>query len=102
MRDPTYDEAIHFIRSDNTRSLKKIRINAFNLGFRSFLVKVDVKGLDGTIRLFGFDTIDEGMIYFEYQNGNILDIQIGDPYFDRTRYAKPKYDDTITGIQYIS
>jgi hypothetical protein len=42
-----------------------------------------------------FNTTDCGLVFIEPQNDAIVKPIVGQPYWDRTRYIPPLYDDTI-------
>jgi hypothetical protein len=113
LRDPTYEEALMFIESDDTDELYDsdtgissyylldyIRRNAHNSGYRIFWVQVDT--YEGGIRYFCcFNTLDKGYLYFSFHYDLILEIEVGEPLYDRDIWVEPTYDDTVTEIEYI-
>jgi hypothetical protein len=116
IKDPTYQQMLTFIQTDTT-NLKTyvdgtyvchdytsdVKRNAFNVGYRCFFVYVELG--DATINpshaLVAFNTTDRGIIYIEPQSDKIMDVKIGQPYWDRTIYMAPYYDDTVTKIELI-
>jgi hypothetical protein len=48
-----------------------------------------------------FDTLDQGLIFIEPQDDNILTLIIGEPLFDRTFYEELDWDDTIVDYRII-
>ena len=51
--------------------------------------------------LIAFNTIDRGIIYIEPQSDKIMNVRIGQPYWNRSVYMTPSYDDTVTKIVLI-
>jgi hypothetical protein len=112
LRDPTYEEAIRFIREDATdefeyvtgefecRHFAAIFIeNAFNQGLRCLYVQLAFP--EGGHAIVAFNTIDLGMIYIEPQNDDIVTPVVGNVYCDRGKYLPPTYDDTVLEILLI-
>jgi len=113
LRDPTYLEALQFIESDQTdKNLYKaqeytcanfateFKSNALKAGYRCGYVRVFFA--DWSHALNCFNTTDRGLIFVEPQLDEIVTLTIGQPYWDRTRYA-PRYNgrtynDTVTGF----
>jgi len=90
IRDPTYDEAIAFINSDETDEnvytpdyvcydfTADFNTNAFQLGYRCGFVYIEFT--DSAHAIACFNTTDGGLIYIEPQNDKIVDIAVGQPY----------------------
>ena len=113
LRDPTYQEALQFIGSDQTdKNLYKkeeyicsnfatdFKNNALKVGYRCGYVLVF--GPDWNHALNCFNITDHGLIFVEPQKDEIVTLAIGQPYWDRTKYAIP-YDrgtcnDTVTSF----
>ena len=106
IRDPTYQEAIQFITSDQTNKNEyneenytcanfaaDFKNNAFTIGYRCGYVTVEFP--DFAHAMVCFNTIDKGLIFIDPQDDQILTLTIGQPYWDRTIYESPDYDDTI-------
>jgi len=111
IRDPTYQEALQFIASDQTDKNQydentynchdytaNVKNNAFEGGYRSGYVYIEFR--EGVHALVAFDTVDQGMIYIEPQDDNIMTLTVGQPYWDRTLY-EVTYDDTIVRFTVI-
>jgi hypothetical protein len=113
LRDPTYHEALQFIESDQTdeNSYKEeeytcdnfatdFRSNALKAGYRCGYVLVF--GPDWNHALNCFNTTDCGLVFVEPQENEIVTLKIGQPYWDKTRYASPQhggvYNDTVTSF----
>lgn len=113
LRDPTYGEALQFIESDQTDEnpykeeeytcsnfAADFKSNALKAGYRCGYVLVF--GPDWNHALNCFNTTDCGLIFVEPQEDVILTLAIGQPYWDRTRYASPLagsgYNDTVTSF----
>lgn len=106
IRDPTYEEVTQFITSDQTDKNEynkenytcanfaaDIKNNAFTIGYRCGYVGIEFP--DSAHAIVCFDTIDHGLIFIEPQDDEIVTLEIGQPYWDRTKYPEPTYDDTI-------
>ena len=114
LHDPICEEVLNFIEQDSSSDLKEMIDNAKNQGIRCAYVMVYVGGLtitssDGSFSssigsgmhpLIGFDTVDQGMLYYETDTGYQVipvvgevytDCVVGDPYL-------PGIFDNITNI----
>lgn len=105
-RDPTYQEMISFIASDKTDLNQYVEgsyvcwnfaadliNNAFNAGYRCGFVYMEF--VDSAHAIVCFDTIDNGLLFVEPQDDNIVSsLVIGQHYWDRSIY-QVNYDDTI-------
>jgi len=110
VRDPTYREAIAFIRLDVTDKNEyvedkyvctnfaaDVKNNAFKNGYRCGFVSIRFpEGLGHAIVCF--NTTDRGLIFIEPQTDEIVTVAIGETYWDRSKYRVP-YNDTV--ISYI-
>ncbi len=113
LRDPTYGEALQFVESDRTDEnpykeeeytcsnfATDFKSNALKAGYRCGYVLVF--GPDWNHALNCFNTTDCGLIFVEPQEDEILTLAIGQPYWDRRRYASPLagsgYNDTVTSF----
>lgn len=112
LRDPTYQEALQFIESDQTdQNLYKeeytcsdfatdFKNNALKAGYRCGYVLVF--GPDWNHALNCFNTTDHGLVFIEPQEDEMVTLTIGQPYWDRTKYASPydhgTYNDTVTSF----
>jgi hypothetical protein len=106
IRDPTYAEAMAFVTSDQTDNNEYIegeyvcwnfvadfKNNAFDAGYRAGLVYIAYEKIAHAITCF--NTVDNGLIFIEPQNDQLVTLTIGKPYWDRTIHEAPNYDDTI-------
>lgn len=106
IRDPTYQEALQFIEADQTDKNEydeesyncfhftaDFKGNAFQAGYRCGFVYVEF--VEGAHAIVCFNTIGYGIIFIEPQSDDIVTLTIGQPYWDRTEYEPPDYDDTI-------
>ncbi len=110
IRDPTYQEMMDFISSDDTNQntystdyicfdfAADVINNAFVEGYRCGFVYVTFPNSDHGMMCF--DTVDQGLIFIEPQDDNILTLIVGEPLFDRT-YYNPGFDDTIVDYRII-
>jgi predicted nucleic acid-binding Zn-ribbon protein len=90
IRDPTYSEAIAFIISDRTNEKEytedyvcydftaDFNTNAFQMGYRCGFVYIEFS--DSAHAIACFNTTDEGLIYVEPQNDEIVDVAVGQTY----------------------
>lgn len=117
IKDPTYQQMLTFIKSDTTDQntyvdgsyvchdfTSDVKINAFNAGYRCYYVSIEMGRFMPTgvgHALVAFNTTDRGIIYIEPQSDRITNVKVGQPYWDRTIYTKPTYDDTVTKIELI-
>ncbi len=105
LRDPNYQEALQFIKLDQTdKSLYKkgeytcanfatdFRKNALKTGYRCGYVLVFLA--DCTHALNCFNTTDKGFVFVEPQEDEIITLTIGQPYWSGTRLRS--YNDTVT------
>jgi hypothetical protein len=111
IRDPTYDEAIAFTSWDKTDENEysenytchhftaDFKNNAFQAGYRCGYVAIDFPEYAHAIVCF--NTTDNDLIFIEPQSDDIVTLTIGEPYWDRTIYEPPDYDDTIVSFTLI-
>ena len=121
LRDPTYEEVITFIRQDETDEneyiedtygvyvcshfTRDVGNNAEEAGLRSAFV--ELRYLDSGHAVIAFDTIDEGLVYFDAQTDERVRPVIGKRYYQCIEpragyyYVRPLYDDTIKDILLI-
>jgi hypothetical protein len=105
IRDPTYQEALDFISSDETDEHEysdpdyvcwnyatDFANNAFNAGYRCGWVYLELA--ESAHAIVCFNTTDRGLVYIEPQDDSMVVLNIGQPYWDRQKYS-PTYDDTI-------
>lgn len=111
IRDPTYQEALQFIASDQTDKnaynektynchdfTADFKNNAFSAGFRCGYVYIEFR--EGAHAIASFDTINHGLIFIEPQDDEIITLTVGQQYWDRNKYI-PIYDDTIVRFTII-
>lgn len=116
--DPTYDEVLAFLEDDQTNHTEYIEnervcshfaatVNntAEKMGIRCALVIVRFSERNHAI--IGFDTLDQGMVFFEPQSDEAVYPVIGKEYWRCIQprpgfyYEKPDYDDVITELVII-
>ena len=56
---------------------------------------------EGAHAIVCFNTVDDGLMFIEPQSDDIMTLTIGEPYWDRTIYEPPEYDDTIVSFDII-
>ncbi|PVX23228.1 MAG: hypothetical protein CW691_11130 [Candidatus Bathyarchaeum sp.] len=90
LRDPTYEEAIDFINSDTTDEHKytpsyvcydftaDFSRNAVQLNYRCGFVYIEF--VDSAHAIACFNTTDQGLIYVEPQNDEVVTIAVGQSY----------------------
>ncbi len=111
IRDPTYREALAFIASDPTDLNEytdtytchdftaDVKNSAFTLGYRCGYVYILLE--EGAHAIVCFQTTDRGIIFIEPQDDRIVELEVGEPYWDRTYYLPPSFDDTIVSYDVI-
>jgi hypothetical protein len=111
IRDPTYAEALAFIESDKTNEksydedsylcwnfVADFKNNAFETGYRAGDVYIEFP--DSAHAITCFYTTDKGLIFIEPQDDNIVDLTVGQPYWNKELY-EVEYDDTIVRYDII-
>lgn len=93
LRDPTYTEALQFMRSDETdrnqynqsytceNFATDFMNNAFRAGYRCGYVIIEFPDINHAIVCF--NTSDNGLIFIEPQNDQIVALTTGKSYLDR-------------------
>jgi hypothetical protein len=118
LRDPTYKEVDSFLRKDKTNLneyvedtyvcshfARDVCNNAEAEGLRCAYVSLIYAG--GGHAIIAFNTIDEGLVYFESQTDERAEPVIGERYYKCVEpktgyyYEKPSFDDTIMDILVI-
>ncbi len=121
LRDPTYEEVITFLREDTTDQneydddtygvyvcshyVRDVGNSAEEKGLRSAFVELRYN--EGGHAIIAFDTIDNGLVYFDPQTDELVEPVIGKPYYQCIvpepgfYYEKPSKDDTIMDILVI-
>lgn len=110
IRDPTYQEALNFIASDQTDKNQysenytcenfaaDFKNNAFKAGYRCGYVIIDFPDAGHAINCF--NTTDKGLIFIEPQCDDIVTLKVGQSYSMLNGYEVPTtYNDTI--IRYM-
>ena len=111
IRDPILDEAIAFMTLDKTDEndysenytcinfAADFKNNAFQANYRCGFVYISFAELAHAIVCF--NTTDNDLIFIEPQSDDIVNITIGQPYFDRSKYEPPEYNDTVVSFLII-
>ena len=118
LKDQTYEQAVAFIREDRTDKneyvedtyvcshfARDVCNNAEEEGFRCAFV--ELRYSDGGHAIIVFNTIDEGLVYFDAITDERVKPVIGKPYYlcieprPGYYYVKPSFDDTILHILVI-
>jgi len=118
LHNPTFDEVISFLQEDETDSnpyiedeyvcthfARDVNDNAEDQGIRCAFVVLHQPRQSHTI--IAFETIDQGMVYFEPQSDERVRPIIGKEYWRCVEprpgyyYPKPPFDDTILDIVVI-
>jgi hypothetical protein len=116
LKDPTYQEALAFIRQDKTDEneyimdtygvyvcshfARDVCNNAEAEGLRCAFV--ELRYPDSGHSIVAFNTIDRGIIYFEPQLDDRVEVALGESYSEINNYRKSSpYDDTIRDILVI-
>jgi len=98
LHNPLYGEALDFVNEDTSENIGLLLKNVKKQGIRCAYVAIIIS--IGTYELIGFDTLDEGMVYFEPITGYRVFPEIGKSYVDCVQ-DNPYYsivDDTILDI----
>lgn len=115
LKDPTYSQAVAFLRQDKTDNNKYIEDsyvcshfardvdnNAEEEGFRCAYVGINYP--DGGHAIIAFDTIDKGLVYFDAITDESVKPVVDKRYYQCIEpkpgyyYEEPSYDDTIVDI----
>ena len=121
LRDPSYEQVITFMGQDKTDEneyiegtygvyvcshfTRDVGNNAEEAGLRSAFV--ELRYSDGGHAVIAFDTIDEGLVYFDAGTDERVRPVVGKRYYQCIEpepgyyYGKPSYDDTIKDILVI-
>lgn len=120
LHDPTYGEVLTFLTEDKTDQNEYIKgeytcvyfsadlcNNALERGIRCAYVSLDfADAKTNGHAIVAFNTIDQGLIYFEPQSDDRAYVSVGERYWENVEVKPgyhreaPDYDDTITGITY--
>ncbi|MCX8171838.1 MAG: hypothetical protein N3E47_07785 [Candidatus Bathyarchaeota archaeon] len=109
IRDPTYMEAMNFVKTDQTDKNKYVernytcinfaadfKMNAFKMGCRCGLVYIEFP--ESAHTLVCFNTTDEGLIFIEPQTDCVVRVEVGIRYWRDNGYLYLG-DDTI--VRYL-
>lgn len=112
LTDPTYAQAVAFMSSDRTdrnhydedsyvcsHFSRDVCNNAEAQGWRCAFV--ELRFSDSGHSIVAFDTIDRGLIYFEPQFDDEVELEIGRRYSQLNGYVVPYYNDVILDILVI-
>ncbi len=109
--DPILDEVIAFITLDKTDEndysenytcinfAADFKNNAFQTKYRCVFVYISFPELAHAIVCF--NTTDNDLIFVEPQSDDIVNVTIGQLYFDRSKYEPPEYHDTVESFLII-
>jgi len=115
LKDPTYEQAIAFVQKDRTDRNRYVEDtyvcshfardlcnNAEKAGLRSAFVLLPYP--EGGHAIIAFDTVDEGLVFFEPRTDERVRPVVGERYYQCIEpregyyYEKPSIDDTILDI----
>ena len=112
LRDPTYREAVIFLRMDKTDGneydedsyvcshfARDVCNNAEAEGLRCAFVELRYQEAGHSI--IAFETVDRGLVYFEPQFDDEVEVVINQSYSQLNDYLKPLGSDTIMDILVI-
>ena len=121
LRDPTYKEAVAFMKEDKTSDneyndddygiyvcshfSRDVCNNAEAEGLRCAFVELRLA--ESGHAIVGFNTVDEGLVYFEPITDEKVNPEVGERYYKCVvprpgyYYLPPEYDDTILDILVI-
>jgi len=114
LKDPTYSEAVAFLREDNTDNnqyngntyncshfCRDVVNNAEQQGLRAAIVLIQFSSSTSSAghSVIAFNTIDGGIVYFEPQFDDEIELTIGESYAALNNYQQsPSVDDTIAEV----
>jgi hypothetical protein len=114
LKDPTYSEAVAFLREDNTDNneynentyncshyCRDVVNNAEEQGLRAAIVLIQFSGSASNAghSVIAFNTIDRGIVYFEPQFDDEIELIIGESFSALNNYRQSSsVDDTIAEI----
>lgn len=112
LRNPSMLDVYDFIEDDRTDENEYIigeytcrnfaidlKFNSFKIGYLCYYTIVNFP--ESSHAIVSFNTTDRGLVYIEPQNDDIMEPQIGNVYWDRTKYSEISYNDTIIDILLI-
>ena len=112
LKDPTYKQAVAFLREDKTNEnrydedsyvcshfARDVDNNAEAEGLRCAFVELRYR--EGGHSIIAFDTIDKGLVYFEPQFDDEVEVILNRSYSQLNNYREPSVDDTIKDILVI-
>lgn len=112
LRDPTYIEAVSFLSMDRTDEneydedsyvcshfARDVCNNAEAEGLRCAFVEIRYREAGHSI--IAFDTVDRGLVFFEPQFDDEVEVIINQSYSQLNGYLKPSGSDVITDILVI-
>jgi hypothetical protein len=113
LRDPTYSEALRFLRRDATDRIDyhlgsfvchdystTVKVNAFKEGIHCYYVSLEFPEPPGHA-IVAFNTTDRGLVFFEPQEDKEMDVDLGIRYFRDNGNYVVDYDDTIVGFDLV-
>jgi len=101
IHDPFYEEVLSFIENNNLLSINKIIYEGKNQGLKTAYIQVIMGEELLMYELIAFNTVDEGMVYFEPIQKYRLTPEIGKRYRDCTinhHQTSTFFNDTIVDI----
>ena len=118
IKDPTYKQVIEFLREDKTDKNEYVEDTYVCSHYARDVCNnaeaevlrcafVEIRYPDGGHSIIAFNTIDEGLVYFEPQNDWRVKPVVGKRYYECVepelgyRYERPSFDDTIMDILVI-
>ena len=112
LRDPTYSQAVAFLSRDRTdrneydedtyvcsHFARDVCNSAEAEGWRCAFV--ELRHAESGHSIVAFDTIDRGLVYFEPQFDDEVEVVMGQSYSQLNDYQLPLYDDIIMDILII-
>jgi hypothetical protein len=105
IRDPTYQEMLNFLATDQTNLNQAdpnnytcqnfagdVINNAYKIGIRAGYVWLEFP--QTAHGLICFQTVDKGLVYVEPQNDQVVSLVVGSHYWDHSEY-EINFDDTV-------
>lgn len=110
--DPTYQEMLNFVHTDETNNNTYIEASYTCYDYASFVVNnaqklqircgfVYILFNESAHSIVCFNTTDNGLIFVEPQDDHLTTLTVGQPYWDRSYYTEPTFNDTVVRYSII-
>ena len=104
--NPTYAEVQQILLEDTSGSARTINDYAETHGIRTAYVRCRLVSTDGdgktyVLALLGFETVDEGFVFFEARSHREVKLEFGKLYSEVNKSSVLKHDGIISSIRII-